>query len=72
MEKFPQSEPIEAEDALYGAVAEAQRRMSELLAAKPVEGGDFEAYAEQLEEANRRETEALKRWLEHVRREASR
>jgi hypothetical protein len=72
MEKFPQSETIESEDALYGAVAEAQRRMSELLASRPMEGGDLEAYAQQLEEANRSESEALERWLQHVRREASR
>jgi hypothetical protein len=72
MEKFPQSEPVESEDALHDAVADAQGRINELLAAKPVEGGDLEAYAEQLEEANRRESEALKHWLEHVRREASR
>jgi hypothetical protein len=72
MEKFPQSETIESEDALYGAVAEAQGRMSELLAARPAETEDLESYAKQLEEANRSETEALKRWLEHVRREASR
>jgi hypothetical protein len=72
MEKFPQKEAIESEDALYGALAEAQRHMSELLTSRPPEGGDLEGYAKQLEEANRNETEALKGWLEHVRREAIR
>jgi hypothetical protein len=71
MEKIPQREAAESEDALYGALAESQRRMNELLATKPAEGGDLEAYARQLEEANRSESEALERWLQHVRREAS-
>jgi hypothetical protein len=71
MEKFSQREAAESEDTLYGALVESQRRMNELLAAKPAEGGDLEAYAQQLEEANRSESEALKRWLQHVRLETS-